>query len=53
MTCIHIKDARILLTKLNGKLRDTNSSVYEEIGPYANPDTIKTHLDAGFFTDKY
>jgi len=54
MTCTHIRDARILLTKLNGKLRDTSDkTVYEEIGPYAIVSSIKAHLDAGFFTNKY
>lgn len=33
MTCSHNKDARILLTRLNGKLRDNNSVVYEKSGP--------------------
>ncbi|CAI2167660.1 18433_t:CDS:2 [Funneliformis geosporum] len=44
MTCTHISQSRIKLNDLVGKLRDSSSLVYEEIGPLADP-TIEEKID--------
>jgi len=54
MTCTHIKDSRILLNKLIGKLRDVKDmTVHEDIGPYAVISSISAHSKWGVFKNSY
>ena len=54
MTCTHIKDSRILLSKLVGKLRDSSDkTVHEDIGPYAVISSVSAHSKWGVFKNSY
>lgn len=54
MTCTHIKDSRILLNKLIGKLRDNKDmTVHEDIGPYAVISSISARSKWGVFKNSY
>ena len=50
ITCIHIFRVMVLLNKINNELRDENSSIYENSGPYARISSIDASIDSGFFT---
>jgi hypothetical protein len=48
MTCTHIGDDRKLLTKLVGKLRDSDdTTVRENTKPYIVPGSVESYLDQG------